>query len=872
MSPTGSQLQFAAELLTLLTAGAGLVLVGLKAGVTGASRWARAALAGGFVAIGGVAFAHGSLLVTGDPWALTATRLAGDAAVGAGALRWADRQVRAVLWAGLAASAASELIEGVSLAAPADALLIAGSALIAAALTVASRRSIVARVAASTAATLLVVVLVLSVALSAVIASSAQRDQLRALGSRAGVEASNALGAAGGAVKDARFVAADLAGTIPGATLSSLAAGARAPGSGAASAVSSRLGLLSGLYPVGGLGYLLPDGQVLTPPGASGAGLATSSARQPLVKAMTCSATAGGQSMLIEASRVVAVAAYPECQLATGKLLGTVVVADRLGGTYLGSRHRIDPGISLALATPEAVLSEAGPLPSPRVVESFAARAESSDEASTGTSGRSYLAVEPLAAGAGAAPVVSLILSTTDATVVHQRDSLERALFLIALGGTVLALLFAAAVGDRITAGLRRLTAVADRVGRGNVGERAGIASADEVGTLGAAFDSMVASVEAHAAALQDAADDETRLRSRLEAVVAGMGDALVATDSRSAVTDFNAAAEELTGTPSQVAIGRRLDDIVRIRLEEGTLPLVAGPPGDAERVTMLATLTRADGAEVPVAVSKGPLVGPEGRIAGAVLVLRDLRREQELERMKSEFLSRIGHELRTPLTGIIGYADMLLRRRVTAARAGEWHAQILQSAKRLQRVVELLEFVAASEAGRAMVRAEPLDVRELAREVCESWAERLPGGVLLQRRVARDTPAVMADRKWLLLALNELVDNAVKFSPGGGRVGITAQRAPVPGAVDISVSDRGMGMAPGDQDAVFAEFAQGDSSDTRRFGGLGLGLALVQRVARAHGGSVLCQSAVGSGSKFTIRLPAEDCRDPTPAKAPAIR
>jgi PAS domain S-box-containing protein len=550
-----------------------------------------------------------------------------------------------------------------------------------------------------------------------------------------------------------------------------------------------------------------------------------------------------------------AVAGYPVCELTTSTLLGVMVVANPLGSAYLGKLQRDQGAVSLAVVTPAGVLATAGAQPPAAEMESLAARVRA-----TGTpvraAGDRYLDVEPLAGGSRGAPPAVLVVSTTRATAIDQQDRTERALYLIALGGTLIALLFVAAVGDRMTMGLRRLTEVADRVRRGGIGERVAISSTDEVGTLGSAFDSMMASVEAHTAALQRAAEDETRLRNRLEAVVAGMGDALVATDASGAVTDFNAAAGALTGTSAGGARGRPATEVLEIRDEDGQPvdPLVLAAGG---RRSLVGATVVAGGLRVPVAVSIGSLEGAGGESAGAVMVLRDLRREQEMERMKSEFLSRIGHELRTPLTAILGYAEILLRRSVPAEQARRWHGEIYDAGTRLRRIIELLEFVASAEAGRLAVHAEPVDPRELAREVAGSWSDRLPHDVQLQRRVARLTPPVRADRKWLTLAVNELIDNAVKFSPQGGKVALTARPAPGDGAVDISVTDRGMGMDPAQRRLAFGDFVQGDSSDTRRYGGLGLGLALVERVARAHGGTVLCESSPGHGSKFTIRLPA---------------
>src|SRR5207253_9790534 len=107
------------------------------------------------------------------------------------------------------------------------------------------------------------------------------------------------------------------------------------------------------------------------------------------------------------------------------------------------------------------------------------------------------------------------------------------------------------------------------------------------------------------------------------------------------------------------------------------------------------------DGSRVPVALSAGVIRGPDQEVTGRVFVLRDLRREHEVERMKTEFLSRVGHELRTPLTGIMGFSDLMARKTVPPNQARVWHGEILEQSKRLLRVVERLEFFASAGAGR---------------------------------------------------------------------------------------------------------------------------------------------------------------------------
>jgi signal transduction histidine kinase len=257
------------------------------------------------------------------------------------------------------------------------------------------------------------------------------------------------------------------------------------------------------------------------------------------------------------------------------------------------------------------------------------------------------------------------------------------------------------------------------------------------------------------------------------------------------------------------------------------------------------------------VQVSSGVLRDPEGGLAGGVFVLRDLRSEREVERMKNEFLAHIGHELRTPLTPLIGYSELIARKEFPPEQVRSLNEEILNSARRLQRIIELLEFVASTGAGRLPLRPEILNFRTLADEAVDRWADKVDGHSLT-RRVGRGLPEVVADPRWIKVSIDELLDNAVKFSPNGGKIDLSvavADNGKGPG-VEISVQDRGIGMDEQQQSEAFGEFVQGDGSDTRSYGGLGLGLNLVQRVAEAHGGEVTCTSEPGKGTTFSIFLP----------------
>jgi len=230
----------------------------------------------------------------------------------------------------------------------------------------------------------------------------------------------------------------------------------------------------------------------------------------------------------------------------------------------------------------------------------------------------------------------------------------------------------------------------------------------------------------------------------------------------------------------------------------------------------------------------------------------------RELESMKAEFLANISHELRTPLTPIRGYAELLRSREIPRPQAVKLLESILQSTARLERVIDMLVSFAAIEAGGISLCVEPVNLRLLLKNVAERWARRADAAHPIAKWVGRNMPEVMVDRQLLERSLDELVDNAVKYSPRGGAVALEARLSSTgqDAQVEITVRDHGVGMPEQQLDAVFVDFFQLDGSSTRQVGGLGLGLAFVQRVVRAHDGELQCTSVSGAGSTFSIFLP----------------
>ena len=450
-----------------------------------------------------------------------------------------------------------------------------------------------------------------------------------------------------------------------------------------------------------------------------------------------------------------------------------VVVTSQLDDSYLQEHLKRSNteivGYGLTIATREAVLARTGDQPSLAATLDVSRRALDGATNPNANIGGRFLVGRPIVPAD--TPVAAVIVSVPSGFVAGTREDLFRLLFVVALVATLVALVLAAVVGERIGSGLRRLTVAAGQIQGGDLHATAALATEDELGVLSVAFDSMTDSIRGMTAELRQAATDEAELRGRLEAVVGGMAEALFAVDEHGEITDFNTAAEELCDIPARKAIGRPVAQIVKLVAPDGTDLTPRLERTVLEEWTGAANLIQPSGTEIPVAVSAGTLRGVDNQVVGSVFLVRDMRREQEVERMKTEFLANISHELRTPLTPIKGYAGMLRNRTVDPARVKDFAAEIETGVDQLERVVDQLVNFATMVAGRLDLRTEPVKPKDVLDAAVSRWGQRLGDQHTIQRRVARGVPTVVVDRRYLEQSLDELIDNAVKYSPAGGKV-----------------------------------------------------------------------------------------------------
>jgi PAS domain S-box-containing protein len=540
-----------------------------------------------------------------------------------------------------------------------------------------------------------------------------------------------------------------------------------------------------------------------------------------------------------------------------------IVVTGRIADDVWAAQTAAQLPLELLVAVGNRVSAASGPIAGidpAALVEAYPA---GQDAATVPVGGRDLFAASVPLIEPSLGDEVGRIVAVRSGEVLAQveRDQ-ARQLFVIALMGGIFAGLVTAGLSGRLVEPVRRLTVAAAAVREGDLDVQADVGTADEVGELGRTFDEMTASLSAQSSQLREAAEVQARLRARLEALNASMSDALVAVDADGKVVTFNPAAERLVGRDVADVLGLPLGEVLIGTGPDGVEASDAlGPPVSERNATVHLLLESSTGRWIPTAASAAPVRDVTGGVLGRVLVLRDVTRESEIERMKTEFLSNVSHELRTPLTPIKGYAEVLARRDVGPDATQRFAAQILESTVRLERIVGMIVDFAALDSGRMRPKLEPVEVADVVGAALVRWRAQEPERSFT-RRVARDLPPVSVDRAMLERCFDELIDNAVKFSPGGEPVSITAYEAdPGPEGrrrVCVSVRDRGVGIET-DTANVFGDFYQADASETRHFGGLGLGLALVRRIVDALGADATVESAPGEGSTFHVMLSAAE-------------
>ncbi len=351
--------------------------------------------------------------------------------------------------------------------------------------------------------------------------------------------------------------------------------------------------------------------------------------------------------------------------------------------------------------------------------------------------------------------------------------------------------------------------------------------------------------------------------RHYLEAMIATTPDAMIALDPNFRILELNPAATEALGWSTQDAIGHGCAEVLRCqnlnRMElcgTSSCPLVRVLQQKkplANEDLMLGTrpehLCEVSASVTPVQVESGQYV---------VFTVRDVSALKVANQVRSNFLSMVSHELRTPLNSVHGFIDLLLHNHM-GPLTSEQHTYLGYTQEGVQQLISIVEdvlFMTRSDLGQFEIKQQEVPFRALARQVVASLQPQAKKAeVIVSQEISGSLPSLYIDPQRIIQVLNNLITNAIKFTPPAGTVTVRARCYDTKFAM-ISVSDTGFGILHEDQQHVFERFYQSNNNQQSKMGGYGLGLAIAKLIVEQHGGTIGFDTVPNEGTTFYFTVP----------------
>ncbi len=424
---------------------------------------------------------------------------------------------------------------------------------------------------------------------------------------------------------------------------------------------------------------------------------------------------------------------------------------------------------------------------------------------------------------------------------------------IVATSALIAALIFSLVLAGRIVQPLRHFMEASRNISSGNYSVQVPVDTGDELGGLAGEFNQMAAQLKQfHEMNIENIISE----KNKGEAILSSIEDGLVVFDPELRVNGINPAARQILDLTFTETSGLRCSDIlpeehvcdlIRKTVETGVKPEVP----DDERIISLPEGKQSRHYLFSVTAIRGR----DRTLSGIVLLLRDVTRLKEVERLKSEFVMAASHELRTPLTSLGMSIDLLLEN--LAQGLAEKDRDLLQAAheevQRMKALVNDLLDLSKIEAGRIELEFEKVQIQTLFDHVEAIFRSQMDmKEVAFTSESAGDLPSVRADANKITWVLTNLISNSLRYVNKGGHIQLMGQK--IGPNVHLSVRDDGPGIPREYQSKIFQKFVRVKGQET---GGTGLGLAICKEIVRAHGGAIWVESPPGQGSAFTFTLPA---------------
>ncbi len=432
----------------------------------------------------------------------------------------------------------------------------------------------------------------------------------------------------------------------------------------------------------------------------------------------------------------------------------------------------------------------------------------------------------------------------------------KRAIWSMAIIGMVaiaIGLGFSLVLSNLLVKPVREMVDATQKIAEGNYEIEISTRSEDELGRLTDEFNSMAKKLKGfHDLNIEQIMEE----KRKSEAIIRSIDDGIILVDGEFRVTGMNPMARRILDLPPDSPQNRHFLEVLESEqlfnyIKES---MESGKPPSIEEKQNLFTVEK-EGTRRHYQFSITPVRGKKGVLIGVVLLLRDVTRLAELDRLKSEFVMTASHELRTPLTSIGMSIDLLLESAIK--KLNEKEQQLLSAAheevQRLKAFVSNLLDLSKIEAGKMEMELSSISIRVLFEKAATVFnAQKEEKAVNLSFDAPEGLPNVKADDNKITWVLTNLISNALRYTPSGGHIKLSAESfGPY---VQISVNDDGAGIPYEYQSKIFDKFVQVKSD--KAVGGSGLGLAICKEIVRAHGGTIWVDSVPGSGSTFTFTLP----------------
>ena len=366
---------------------------------------------------------------------------------------------------------------------------------------------------------------------------------------------------------------------------------------------------------------------------------------------------------------------------------------------------------------------------------------------------------------------------------------------------------------------------------------------------------------------LEDESEDKRDMeeqRNKLDIILEGIGDGVFAMDKEGTITRFNKVASDISGFESRDVVGKNFKDVLIFRREKDDSLYYdfiekALKEKKVQNMANHTYLEKKDGTHVAVADSAAPILDPDKKLLGCVVVFRDVTKENEINDMKDEFVSVASHQLRTPLTGIKWYLQLLLKKETGKLNSNQTNfiRSIYDSNERMIKLVDDLLSVSRIDTGKKFeVKKKKVNIVGSFKNVIktQSVIARKRDVEIKCQKNCPNSIVIRADEDKLVEVFSNVISNAVKYSKTGGKVDVSVKNQK--DAYVFAVKDYGLGIPKSVQGKIFEKFFRADNVKKHQVGGNGLGLYIAKSIMLAHGGDIWFESKVNKSTTFFIKVP----------------